>query len=111
MNDTRIARYVLALVIASISVFPAITRAQSDTPKNDEGTAGEPYPNMPSIPPIGVRTGKYFDIPASAQGPAVDPAKGYRLQDFGGGLHMITDNQIQSMFLVETASEDLETVP
>src|SRR6266478_2248595 len=100
MNDTRIARYVLALVIASISVFPAITRAQSDTPKNDEGTAGEPYPNMPSIPPIGVRTGKYFDIPASAQGLAVDPAKGYRLQDFGGGLYMITDNQIQSMFLV-----------
>src|SRR5450755_2317727 len=99
MNDIRIARYVLAL-IASISVFPAITRAQSDTPRNDEGTAGEPYPNIPSIPPIGVRTGKYFDIPASAQGPAVDPAKGYRLQDFGGGLYMITDNQIQSMFLV-----------
>jgi glyoxylase-like metal-dependent hydrolase (beta-lactamase superfamily II) len=100
MNDIRIACYVLALIIASISVFPAITRAQSDTPRNDEGTAGEPYPNMPSIPPIGVRTGKYFDIPASAQGPAVDPAKGYRLQDFGGGLYMITDNQIQSMFLV-----------
>jgi glyoxylase-like metal-dependent hydrolase (beta-lactamase superfamily II) len=100
MNDIRIARYVLALIIASISVFPAITRAQSDAPRNDEGTAGEPYPNMPSIPPIGVRTGKYFDIPASAQGPAVDSAKGYRLQDFGGGLYMITDNQIQSMFLV-----------
>jgi glyoxylase-like metal-dependent hydrolase (beta-lactamase superfamily II) len=100
MSDIRIARYVLALIIASISVFPAITRAQSDAPRNDEGTAGEPYPNMPSIPPIGVRTGKYFDIPASAQGPAVDSAKGYRLQDFGGGLYMITDNQIQSMFFV-----------
>jgi hypothetical protein len=100
MNGIRIARYVLALIIASISVFPAITRAQSDTPRNDEGTAGEPYPNMPSIPPIGVRTGKYFDISASAQAPAVDPAKGYRLQDFGGSLYMITDNQIQSMFLV-----------
>jgi glyoxylase-like metal-dependent hydrolase (beta-lactamase superfamily II) len=100
MNDSRIARYVLVLIIASISVFPASTRAQSDTPRNDEGTAGEPYPNMPSIPAIGVRTGKYFDIPASAQGPAVESAKGYRLQDFGGGLYMITDNQIQSMFLV-----------
>jgi glyoxylase-like metal-dependent hydrolase (beta-lactamase superfamily II) len=30
----------------------------------------------------------------------VDPAKGYRLQNFGDGLYMITDNQIQSMFLV-----------
>jgi hypothetical protein len=67
MNDIRIARYVLALIIASISVFPAITRAQSDTPRNDEGRAGEPYPNTPSIPPIGVRTGKYFDIPAPKQ--------------------------------------------
>src|SRR5438105_13478933 len=55
---------------------------------------------MPTIPSIGVRTGRYFDIPASAQGPAVDPAKGYRLQSFGSGLYMITDNAIQSMFLV-----------
>jgi glyoxylase-like metal-dependent hydrolase (beta-lactamase superfamily II) len=62
--------------------------------------SGPSYSNMPSIPPIGVRTAKYFDVPASAQGPAVDPAKGYRLQDFGNGLYMITDNQIQSMFLV-----------
>jgi hypothetical protein len=76
MNGIRIARYVLALIIASISVFPAIIHAQSDTPRNDEGTAGEPYPNMPSIPPIGVRTGKYFDIPASAQGPPSTGPKG-----------------------------------
>ena len=100
MKDIRIVRSVLVLIVASICVFPAITGAQSDPPKSDEGIAGEPYPNMPSIPPIGVRTGKYFDVPASSQGPAVDPAKGYRLQDFGSGLYMITDNQIQSMFLV-----------
>jgi glyoxylase-like metal-dependent hydrolase (beta-lactamase superfamily II) len=101
MKDVLMARSLfLALIIAIISVFPPITRAQSGTPRTGEGTAGEPYPNMPSIPAIGVRTGKYFDIPASAQGPAVDPAKGYRLQDFGSGLYMITDNQIQSMFLV-----------
>jgi glyoxylase-like metal-dependent hydrolase (beta-lactamase superfamily II) len=47
-----------------------------------------------------VRTGKYLDIPASSQGPAIDPAKGYRVQDFGSGLFMITDNAYQSMFLV-----------
>ncbi len=101
MKDVRMTRsLLLALFIAAICTLPATTRAQSDAPRSDEGTAGEPYPNMPSIAPIGVRTGKYFDIPASAQGPAIDPTKGYRLQDFGGGLYMITDNQIQSMFLV-----------
>src|SRR4030095_15770129 len=35
-----------------------------------------------------------------AVGPAVDPAKGYRLQDLGGGLYMVTDNAYQSLFLV-----------
>jgi glyoxylase-like metal-dependent hydrolase (beta-lactamase superfamily II) len=34
------------------------------------------------------------------EGPVVDPAKGYRLQDLGHGLYMITDNIYQSMFLV-----------
>lgn len=101
MKDVLMARSLfLALFIAAFCMLPATTRAQSHAPRSDQGTAGKPYPNMPSIAPIGVRTGKYFDIPASAQGPAIDPAKGYRLQDFGDGLYMITDNQIQSMFLV-----------
>jgi glyoxylase-like metal-dependent hydrolase (beta-lactamase superfamily II) len=60
----------------------------------------EPYPHMPSIAPIGERVAKYQDVPASGRGPAVEPAKGYRLQDLGGGLYMITDNVYQSMFLV-----------
>jgi len=55
---------------------------------------------MPSIPPIGVPNTKYLDVPASAQGPAIDPAKGYRLQKLGDGLYMVTDNTYQSMFLV-----------
>jgi glyoxylase-like metal-dependent hydrolase (beta-lactamase superfamily II) len=55
---------------------------------------------MPEIAPIGVRTEKYYDIPQAAQGPAVDPAKGYRLQALGDGLYMITDNIQQSMLLV-----------
>src|SRR5205814_10600802 len=86
------------LVGACMLTFPM--KAQSISATAEGGVAGEPYPNMPTIPPIGVRTGRYFDIPASAQGPAVDPAKGYRLQSFGSGLYMITDNAYQSMFLV-----------
>ena len=55
---------------------------------------------MPRIAPIGERIGKYSDVPAAARGPAVDPARGYRLEDLGHGLHMVTDNIYQSMFLV-----------
>lgn len=94
-------RFVLAaLIAASIYLCPARAHAQSPGSSGAPGEAGEPYPNMPSIALIGARIGKYMDIPASSQGPAVDPAKGYRLQDLGSGLYLITDNQIQSMFLV-----------
>lgn len=62
--------------------------------------AATPYPRMPAIAPIGERIEKYLDLPASARGPAVDANKGYRLQDLGDGLYLITDNAIQSMFLV-----------
>jgi glyoxylase-like metal-dependent hydrolase (beta-lactamase superfamily II) len=64
------------------------------------GSPGEPYPHMPSIAPIGERIAKYIEVPASARGPAIDAAKGYRLQDLGDGLYMVTDNIYQSMFLV-----------
>ena len=90
----------VVLIIISIcaSVNPAYSQANNSS--NNQGESGEPYPNMPSIAPIGVRIGKYLDVPASAQGPAIDPVKGYRLQDLGKGLYMITDNAYQSMFLV-----------
>lgn len=100
MSRVRIVGLAFTAFLA-VGMCPSAVRAQSAKGDGAEGVAAaEPYPNMPSIPPIGVRTGKYFDIPASAQGPAVDPAKGYRLQDFGNGLYMITDNVFQSMFLV-----------
>jgi hypothetical protein len=75
-------------------------RAQSRHDGSVPGAAGEPYPHMPSIAPIGEKIGKYMELPAAAVGPAIDPAKGYRLQDLGDGLHMITDNVYQSMVLV-----------
>lgn len=101
-NETKNARnnrFLSVLIVMSILVCAVATHAQAP-PGNRPGEAGEPYPNMPSIAPIGVRIDKYMDVPASAQGPAIDAAKGYRLQDLGSGLYMITDNAIQSMFLV-----------
>jgi len=91
---SRISCFVVAIAVAGLCVCAPDSRAQAP------GAPGTPYPDMPAIAPIGVRIGKYLDVPASARGPAVDPAKGYRLQDLGGGLYMITDNAYQSMFLV-----------
>src|SRR6266403_113133 len=87
-------------VITIICASTVGVRGQSADPTSEPGAAGEPYPNMPSIAPIGVRIGKYLDVPTSSQGPPIDPAKGYRVQDLGSGLYMITDNAIQSMFVV-----------
>jgi hypothetical protein len=41
-----------------------------------------------------------MDAQGSAQGLVIDPAKGFRLQDLGSGLHMVADNAYQSMLLV-----------
>lgn len=85
----------MAAALASFIACTGVTAAP--------GSAGQPYPAMPSIAPIGERIGKYIDIPATARGPAIDAGKGYRLQDLGDGLFMITDNIYQSMFLVHEA--------
>src|SRR5262249_6888627 len=78
---TLFAGIALALgAVASLSVSAA-----------EPGAEGTPYPNMPSIAPIGTRIDKYFDVPAFAKGPAIDPQKGYRLQELGRGLYLITD--------------------
>ena len=98
---SRTARgWLVSLALASVFLSGASAYAQSGSSGGKQGAAIEPYPLMPSIAPIGVRIGKYMDVPASAQGPAIDPAKGYRLQDLGSGLYMMTDNAYQSMFLV-----------
>jgi glyoxylase-like metal-dependent hydrolase (beta-lactamase superfamily II) len=70
------------------------------SPVSGPGQAGNPYPNMPSIAPPGVQIGTYLPVPDAAKGPPVDAAKGYRTQDLGLGLYMITDNIYQSLFLV-----------
>jgi len=63
------------------------------------GTPGVPYANMPAIAPIGVRVDKYLDVPDFAKGASVNPAKGYRIQQLGDGLYMVTDGGYQSMFM------------
>src|SRR5688572_4112797 len=82
------------LVLAAAAVAVGIAQGA--------GTQGvdAPYPDMPSIAPIGVRAARHLPVPEQAKGPPVDPAKGHRLQQLGSGLYLITDNVYQSMFLV-----------
>src|SRR5678809_663460 len=90
----------LGSAVLTLGACVADTRAASRNVREIPGAAGEPYPQMPSIAPIGERIDKYIDVPASAKGPAIDAAKGYRLQELGGGLYMVTDNAYQSMLVL-----------
>src|SRR4029450_12101444 len=80
--------FLLCILLSVTAINAAPTRDGS----TGSVASDAPYANMPSIPPIGVRIAKYMDVPDSAKGPAVDPAKGYRIQKLGDGLYMITDN-------------------
>jgi glyoxylase-like metal-dependent hydrolase (beta-lactamase superfamily II) len=82
-------------LLAAVVSFAGTARGSDPVPAADA-----PYPNMPTIAPIGVRIGHYLDVPDEAKAPPIDPAKGYRLQELGKGLYMITNNAYQSMFMV-----------
>jgi glyoxylase-like metal-dependent hydrolase (beta-lactamase superfamily II) len=102
MSDPRTAMAwaTIALLLAAICTAPAPVAAQHTGARSASAASEDGYPPVPSIPAIGVRNGRYLDLPAAAEGPPVDPARGYRVQDLGAGLYMITDNIYQSMFLV-----------
>lgn len=84
------------LLLMHIATFAVATASATDRPD----AAGAPYRDMPHVAPIGVRIAQYLPVPQEAKGPAVDPAKGYRLAELGKGLYLITDNAYQSMFMV-----------
>ena len=70
---------------ATVAILGGILLA-SDMNTGAQGSAGTPYPGMPQIAPIGTRIAKYLDVPESAKGPAIDPAKGYRIQELGKAM-------------------------
>ncbi|WP_336518431.1 MBL fold metallo-hydrolase [Pollutibacter soli] len=81
--------------ICAFMLFAVVASAQYSS-----RSASNPYPDKPLIAPIGERIGKYITVNESAKGPSIDAGKGYRLQELGKGLYMITDNIYQSMFMV-----------
>ena len=90
-----------ATLCAAICILASpVARAAAQPERGAPGAPGAvPYPDMPAIAPIGVRIGKYLEVPESAKGPPIDPAKGYRTQQVGKGLYVVTDNAYQSMFM------------
>lgn len=104
MNLSTSLRGRLATVVLSApALLAAGCAGTAETNRIDrgaQGTPGVPYSDMPAIAPIGVHIGKYMDVPESSKGPPIDPAKGYRTQDLGGGLYMVTEGAYQSMFMV-----------
>jgi hypothetical protein len=93
---TALACISLMIIVAGVSWIGGSLAAQNGA---GPGTPGMPYANMPALAPIGVRVDNYLDVPDSAKGPAIDPAKGYRTQTLGEGLYMVTDGAYQSMFM------------
>jgi len=93
---TPVAIATMAILCVILLTPCAPVLADDDEP----GSPGVPYANMPRLAPLGVRIGKHLEVPESSKGPPVDPAKGYRIQDLGQGLYMVTDNGYQNMFMV-----------
>lgn len=58
------------------------------------------YPGAGDIPPPMTMNGQYDVVLGSGQGPAIDQAKGYRVEAFGHGAYMVTNNVYQMMIVV-----------
>jgi glyoxylase-like metal-dependent hydrolase (beta-lactamase superfamily II) len=93
---TALACVSLTAIVAAVVWIGVSLAAQNGA---RPGTPGMPYEHMPALAPVGVKVDRYFDVPDSAKGPSVDPAKGYRTQHLGEGVYMITDGAYQSMFM------------
>ena len=105
LSTLQLARHVnkrraAAVWMAATLLWAGLGSATESDHEAPPGQAGRPYANMPDIAPIGVRVDKYYDIPEQAKGPEIDPAKGYRVDELGKGLYMITDGFVQSVFMV-----------
>ena len=93
-------RHITASLKTALIVLLAMLAANAFSQQFIVGTTSYPYAKMPAIAPIGERIEKYLPVNESAKGPAIDPARGYRVQELGKGLYMITDNAYQSLFMV-----------
>lgn len=97
MTPTSSSRRLRAALLSLALLSQQALSAQAEAPP---GTPGLPYADMPAIAPIGVRMDRYDPLPPEAAAAPVDPARGYRMQQLGRGLYLVTDNGYQSMLLI-----------
>src|SRR5215207_2748101 len=93
-------KYITSSVKTIVIVLLVLIAAGAFSQESIKASTGNPYANMPAIAPIGEHIERYLPISESAKGAAINPAKGYRVQELGKGLYMITDNAYQSLFMV-----------
>lgn len=103
-NRKRLVLYLLGTTALGVALLVGVVGAgAAETRASAPGAPGAAYSNAPVIAPIGVRIGKYMDVPEASKGPPIDPRKGYRTEQLGGGLYLVADGAYQSMFLVYEA--------
>ena len=86
--------------------------AQAQERKGTQATAwGRPYSNMPDIVPPNVRADAYAPLTPTQKGPAIDPVKGYRVENLGGGVYVVGDGVYATMFVVSDAGVILVDAP
>ncbi|HSV47711.1 MAG TPA: MBL fold metallo-hydrolase [Ramlibacter sp.] len=86
--------------------------AQAQVRKGSQATAwGAPYANMPDTVPPNVRQDAYTPLTDAQAGPPIDPAKGYRTENLGGGVYMVGDGIYNTMFVVSDAGVILVDAP
>ena len=72
---------------------------------------GMPYSNMPDIVPPNVRSDAYTPLTDAQLGPPIDPLKGYRIDNLGGGVYTVGDGIYSTMFVVSDAGVILADAP
>ena len=88
------------------------SNAQAQARKGSQPTAwGAPYSNMPDIVPPNVRQDAYTPFTDAQTGPPIDPAKGYRVENLGGGVYTVGDGIYNTMFVVSDAGVILADAP
>lgn len=91
----RLRTETIAAIVLSLGLASLAHRVAAET----EGKL-EAYPGTPAeISPPVVQTPRYFEVPASEKGPAIDPAKGYRIQDLGSRAYMVTEGVYQMLIV------------
>jgi hypothetical protein len=116
----RAGRFVLVMMSGALALVGLTVLSMQNTfagdamaggSKGKQPTAwGPPYPNMPDIVPPNVRATEYGPV-SEKDAPPIDPAKGYRVENFGGGVYMVTEGAYQMMLVVSDAGVIVADAP